>query len=129
MPESELDDNPLPYLTTRRWVKEKHQEWGPGHPLWESRVLGNFPQQSEDALLSLAWLEAAKNRETADGPMNAASPNVSVLDCSSPCTDVIGCDRAGRAQRHVAQPLPSREPLGPHPHLSVSQPVHPFGRI
>jgi phage terminase large subunit len=42
MSEEELDANPRPYLTTRRWVKEKYLEWGPFHPLWESRVLGNF---------------------------------------------------------------------------------------
>ena len=34
-----------------------------GHPLWESRVLGNFPKQSQDALISLTWLEQAKQRE------------------------------------------------------------------
>ena len=60
MPESELDQNPRPYLTTRRWVKEKSLEWGLGHPLWESRVEGKFPTQSADALVSLSWLEAAK---------------------------------------------------------------------
>lgn len=59
----ELDINQRPYLTTRRWVREKYEEWGPGHPLWESRVLGQFPQQAEDALLSLAWLEAASISE------------------------------------------------------------------
>lgn len=26
--DAELDMNPCPYLTTRRWVKEKYQEWG-----------------------------------------------------------------------------------------------------
>ena len=61
--EDELDQNVRPYLTTRRWVKEKFHEWGPGHPLWESRVLGNFPKQSQDALISLTWLEQAKQRE------------------------------------------------------------------
>lgn len=61
--EKELDNDACPYLTKRRWVKEKYFEWGPGHPLWESRVLGDFPKQSEDALLSLSWLEAAKNRD------------------------------------------------------------------
>jgi phage terminase large subunit len=61
--DEELDNNPMPYLTTRRWVKEKYHEWGLGHPLWDSRVLGNFPAQSEDALLSLTWLEQAKIRE------------------------------------------------------------------
>lgn len=49
-----------PYLTTRTWVREKYAEWGDGHPLWQARVLGQFPQQGEDALLSLAWIERAK---------------------------------------------------------------------
>jgi phage terminase large subunit len=80
LPEEELDNNPVPYLTTRRWVKEKYHEWGPGHPLWESRVLGNFPAQAEDALLSLTWLEQAKIREhpvdegILDGGLDVAGP-------------------------------------------------------
>lgn len=61
--EDQLDNNVRGYLTTRRWVKEKYYEWGEGHPLWESRVLGEFPKQSEDALLSLAWLEDAQSSE------------------------------------------------------------------
>jgi phage terminase large subunit len=80
LPEEELDNNPLPYLATRRWVKEKYYEWGPGHPLWDSKVLGNFPAQAEDALLSLAWLEQAKLRElptdegVIDGGLDVAGP-------------------------------------------------------
>jgi hypothetical protein len=60
-----LAHNPRPYLTTRRWVHEKLHTWGEESPLWQARVRGNFPQQSEDALLSLAWLEAARLREIA----------------------------------------------------------------
>jgi hypothetical protein len=55
-----LDISPRPYLTTRRWVHEKLYEWGENHPLWQSRVRGRFPDQAEDALISLAWLEAGK---------------------------------------------------------------------
>lgn len=58
-----LDQNICPYLVTRRWVKEKYYEWGVDNPLWEARVRGNFPKQSQDALLSLSWLEAAAKRE------------------------------------------------------------------
>jgi hypothetical protein len=57
LPDAALDHCPRPYLVTRRWVREKYAEWGPGHPLWEARVLGQFPTQAEDALISLAWLE------------------------------------------------------------------------
>lgn len=62
MKEEYLDKDVRPYLCTRRWVKEIFEEWGPHHPYWESRVLGEFPRQSESALISLAWLEAAKYR-------------------------------------------------------------------
>ena len=49
--------NPRPYLVSRRWVYEKFWEWGEQSPLWQARVRGQFPTQSEDALISLAWLE------------------------------------------------------------------------
>lgn len=59
LPDAELDVCPRPYLVTRRWVREKYAEWGPDHPLWQARVLGEFPTQAEDALISLAWVEQA----------------------------------------------------------------------
>ena len=51
---------PRPYLITRRWVYEKYWEWGEKSPLWQAKVRGQFPEQSDDTLISLAWLEAAK---------------------------------------------------------------------
>ena len=78
LPEDELDHNVRPYLTTRRWVKEKYQEWGPGHSLWDSRVLGNFPKQSQDAVFSLAWLEAAQRREAKHDQEPALTAGVDV---------------------------------------------------
>ena len=61
-----LDANVRPYLATRRWVREKWEEWGQhGSPLWEARVLGHFPAQSNEALYPLAWLEQAQHRAMA----------------------------------------------------------------
>lgn len=90
LPDHELDLNPYPYLTTRRWVKEKYLEWGRGHPLWESRVVGNFPKQSEDALISLDWLEQAKLRTEGDGDLYAG------IDVAGPGEDeTVLCVRRG----------------------------------
>lgn len=61
-----LQENPCPYLITRKWVVDQYHTWGVDHPFWESRVRGNFPKQSPDALLSLAWLEEASRRELAE---------------------------------------------------------------
>lgn len=85
LPDEELDNNICPYLITRRWVKEKYYEWGPGHPSWQSRVRGQFPSQSSDALISLAWLEAQKIRE--DIPEKATDEVVAGLDVAGPGED------------------------------------------
>lgn len=62
--DAELHQNSHGYLTTRWWVKEKYFEWGrSNNPNWDSRVLGNFPAQNDNALFSLTWLEQAKIRE------------------------------------------------------------------
>lgn len=58
MDEEELSVNPRPYLTTRQWVREKFLEWGPDSPLFESRVLGDFPSHNEYNLVPLALVEA-----------------------------------------------------------------------
>ena len=58
-----LAKNKRPYLTTRGWVLECFEELGPEHPSYQSRVLGQFPKQSDSSLLSLAWLEMAKLRD------------------------------------------------------------------
>ena len=106
MSEKELDENPLPYLTTRRWVREKYAEWGPGHPLWESRVLGNFPLESDDALLSLTWLEQAKLRTEGDGELTAG------LDVAGPGEDeTVLCVRRG-PRIILLRAWPSHDPRG-----------------
>jgi phage terminase large subunit len=62
--DDELDENPTPYLTNRRWVRERYAEWWNGSPenspLWQSRVLGEFQSSSSNALIPLAWLEHAR---------------------------------------------------------------------
>lgn len=82
LPEAELDEAERPYLVTRRWVLEKWNEWGEGHPLWDSRVKGRFPQQAEDSLYSLAWVEAAR-REASD----PGGPVVAGVDVAGPGED------------------------------------------
>ncbi len=61
--EDELLDNERPYLISKDWVQERAETWGVDNPRFQSRALGEFPEQAEDALISLAWLENAKHRE------------------------------------------------------------------
>lgn len=77
-----LDDNPLPQLVTRRWVYEQYLAWWHGNesssPNWLSRVLARFPDQAQNALFRMKWLERARQRalqnpsaDTASGPLVA----------------------------------------------------------
>jgi len=44
------------------WAAARLTQWGAQSPLYQARVLGEFPEQSEDALISLAWIERAAQR-------------------------------------------------------------------
>jgi len=61
-----LDQNPVPYLVTRRWVFDQYKAWwhgdGRSSPNWVSRVRGQFPDQAQNALIKLSWLERLKER-------------------------------------------------------------------
>lgn len=59
-----LQENPRAYLTKRRWVWEKAHQWGVVSPAYEGRVRGRFPAQDTYSLCPMAWVEAARARET-----------------------------------------------------------------
>ena len=72
-----LDNNPLPYLVTRRWVYEQYLAWWHGNegssPNWLSRVLARFPDQAQNALFKMGWLERARQRAL-QNPINEPRP-------------------------------------------------------
>lgn len=54
--------NTRPYLTSPEWIDDKRIKWGEGTPLWQSRVVGEFPDQGEDMVFPLSWIEHAQRR-------------------------------------------------------------------
>lgn len=62
--DDELARPPVPYLVTPRWVKERALSWGPKHPMFQARVLGEFPSQSAYSVFSLEIVEQAKREAT-----------------------------------------------------------------
>lgn len=51
------------------WPEERRQVWGEDHPLYLSRVKGEFPDEGDDTLIPLSWVEAAVGRKVrTDGP-------------------------------------------------------------
>lgn len=46
-------------LVTEKWVEDRKRDWGEDSILWTSRVLGEFPDLSDDFLFSPAMLQRA----------------------------------------------------------------------
>lgn len=55
---------PNPKLITPEWAADKHLRWGPDSPAYQARVRGQFPTESDDTLIPLAWIEAAMERDS-----------------------------------------------------------------
>ena len=49
----------IPSLVTPKWVDDAKVNWGEDSPMYQIRVLGDFPSESEDTLISLKIIESA----------------------------------------------------------------------
>ena len=49
----------IPGCVTKEWVEERFIDWGENSPLFISKVLGKFPQEGEDTVIPLNWIENA----------------------------------------------------------------------
>lgn len=57
---------PAPYLVSPKWVYEFLVEVGADTPMYQARVLGEHPDQGDDTLIPLKWIEAAMTDERRD---------------------------------------------------------------
>lgn len=53
-------------LVTAKFVEQKKHEWGVNSPMYQIRILGEFPKTGGMSMFPLAWLERAFNYETED---------------------------------------------------------------
>jgi hypothetical protein len=82
-------------------------KYGEDSPFWQARVRGQFPEQAEDALISLAWLEAARPAHIPDDDKSELEAGV---DVAGPGDDeCVVCVRRGPqiiAMRAWSEPDP-----------------------
>lgn len=64
-------------LVSKQWEAERRQKLGESSPVYISKVLGRFPEQSTDSLISLTDLAAAVGRVITPGPENELGVDVS----------------------------------------------------
>lgn len=79
------------------WVDEKHRKWGEQNPLWTSKVLGQFPEVSEDTLIPPSWIRAAQERMLEPG-----EPNELGVDVGGGRDRSVICHRRGSVVRIIA---------------------------
>ena len=60
---SESDGLPTPNLVNPQWVADKWRQWGETSPMFQARILAEFPEGGETMLLSLSLIESAADRE------------------------------------------------------------------
>lgn len=77
-------------LISPAWLEDARRMYGEGSPLWTSKVLGEFPEQSEDSLIRLSLARAAAARDFGD----EESPTVLGVDVAR-----MGSDKTVIAQR------------------------------
>ena len=94
----------VPGLVTARWVEQRRKIWGEDNPIFQARVLGEFPEQSEDTLIPLSAIEgAAKVSGGAVEQDDAPQPTVVAVDVAR-----FGSDRSVILVRHGSQVRPVR---------------------
>lgn len=67
-------------LPRKGWAEEKRLQWGEASPMYQVRVLGNFPSQASDAVLALHTVEAAQAR-TVDAVVDQQPAGSIVIAC------------------------------------------------
>lgn len=51
------------HMISPAWIEEKQAQWGADNPVYQVRVLGDFPTETDDQIIGLAAVEAAQERD------------------------------------------------------------------
>jgi hypothetical protein len=85
----------LDRLVSPEWVEERKRTWGVDSPLYISKVLGQFPEVTEETLFYPSWVRAAQERDFS-GPA-VGEPGTFGLDVARKGANETACyrNRAG----------------------------------
>lgn len=95
--DEDVPDDLRPLLLSPTWVEERRQRWGESSPLFQSKVRGLFPQDTEDSVIPLSWITAAQDRWQ---EWNAAGRDLSPLTAIGIDVSRGGADQTVAAPRH-----------------------------
>jgi len=92
-----------PKLVTSQWVEDRQKEWGQASPLYQSKVLGQFPTTSEHGLIPLDWLLAAQQRPANNVAANSDEKRIGVDVARSGDDGTVFLFREGSAVKDIEE--------------------------
>ncbi|NQU96593.1 MAG: hypothetical protein HQ548_02965, partial [Chloroflexi bacterium] len=85
----------MPALVTPKWVEEAKINWGEDSPMYQVRVLGEFPSEAEDTLIPLRLIEGAAEAEEAVPPVGDEPVEIGVDVARFGADRTVICVRRG----------------------------------
>jgi hypothetical protein len=61
--DSEVKEDLRPFLIQKSWVEARKLAWGEESPIWQSKVLGEFPDQSVNTLFNIGTIYKGQDTE------------------------------------------------------------------
>jgi hypothetical protein len=101
-----------PRLVSAEWVEAQAREWGRESPAFRSRVLGEFPEESESRLVPLAWIHAAQERRPGETTGLALRMGVDVARYGADRTAIVIADDFAVREMHAWSGLSTMETAG-----------------
>lgn len=98
-------------LVTRNWVADAKENWGEESPVYQSKVLGLFPDSSEDSVINYAKLVASIHADPV--PLVGDNPTILGIDVAGGGSDktVVRQRRGDRALKQWSTSLGDSEAL------------------
>ncbi len=94
-------------LPSRQWADDALRRWGEQSPLYQSKVLGQFPANPTDTVVPLAWAEACR---TLDDPIPDDGTVALGVDIGAGGDETVICARFG-ARAEIIDRNQSRDPM------------------
>jgi hypothetical protein len=94
-----VSQNLLDRLVSPEWVEERKRTWGVDSPLYISKVLGLFPEVTEETLFYPSWVRAAQEADFSS--LAISEPGVYGLDVARKGANETACyrNRAGMVRQ------------------------------
>lgn len=81
-------------LISKDWAETRKRRWGENSPLYISKVLGKFPEDSEDGVIAGSWIAACRRL---DGAFVGDTPRAGGLDVGAGGDETVLYARRGRS--------------------------------